>query len=97
GVENVDVSSIVSGHLRYRHLVGSVLKQIGWEDIDLKQVAQDEETLDLLGEEEKKEEGRKKGDSTNVGKKAAHLEQQVKQKNDQRKLRSRIRKMKIEN
>lgn len=31
GVENVDVSETVSGHLRYRYLVGAILAQIGFE------------------------------------------------------------------
>lgn len=87
GVENVDVGSFVSGHLRYQSLVGSILKQIGWEDIDLKHVAQDEEG------QEKKEEAC--NDSTDVKKQAANLEREVKRKNGRRKLESQIRKMKI--
>lgn len=56
GVENVDVSKIVSGHLRYQYLVGTILQKIGWEDIDLGEVREEEETLALLEETEKKEE-----------------------------------------
>jgi len=48
GVENCDVSGVVSGHLRYQYMVGSILKKIGWEDIDLEQIAREEETLKLL-------------------------------------------------
>jgi hypothetical protein len=55
GVQNVDVSSMVSGHLRYQYLVGSILEKIGWEDLDLDVVAQEEETLRLLEETEGKE------------------------------------------
>lgn len=62
GVQNVDVSSIVSGHLRYQYLVGSILEQIGWEDIDVDEVSREEETLALLVEEEEKDEKSKKDD-----------------------------------
>jgi hypothetical protein len=78
GVENVNVSELISGHLRYQYLVGSVLQKIGWEDIDLDEVAQEEETLSLLEEEEKKERDQKKGDEN-----ADNLEKEVKKKTDQ--------------
>ncbi|KAF5018444.1 hypothetical protein F66182_9573 [Fusarium sp. NRRL 66182] len=35
GVENHNVSDLVSGHLRYSTLVGKILKDINWEDLDL--------------------------------------------------------------
>ncbi|PCD41798.1 hypothetical protein AU210_004342 [Fusarium oxysporum f. sp. radicis-cucumerinum] len=35
GVENHDVSNLVNGHLRYSTLVGKILKDIHWEDLDL--------------------------------------------------------------
>ena len=53
-VENVDVSETVSGHLRYRYLVGSILKKIGFEDIDVKAVKEEEEALRKMDEEEKR-------------------------------------------
>ncbi|KAG7008160.1 hypothetical protein G7Y79_00007g022850 [Physcia stellaris] len=52
GVENVDVSETVSGHLRYRYLVGAILAQIGFEDLDLEQVEKERETLKKMDEEE---------------------------------------------
>ena len=52
GIENVDVTQSVSGHLRYRFMVGSILKKIGFEDIDLKQVTKEEEELKKMDEEE---------------------------------------------
>jgi hypothetical protein len=55
GVENFNFSELVSGHLRYRHLVGTILQKIGWEDINLDEVAQEEHTLSLLEEEENTE------------------------------------------
>ena len=51
-VENVDVSESVSGHLRYRYLVGSILKKIGFEDIEMEAVAQEEEALKKMDVEE---------------------------------------------
>ncbi|KAL8768160.1 MAG: hypothetical protein Q9209_005551 [Squamulea sp. 1 TL-2023] len=52
GVMNVDVSETVSGHLRYRYLVGSILKTIGFEDVDLKAVEKEAEKLKKMDEEE---------------------------------------------
>ncbi|KAL8655734.1 MAG: hypothetical protein Q9210_000715 [Variospora velana] len=52
GVENVDVSGTVSGHLRYRYLVGAVLKKIGFEGVDLKAVEEEAAALKRMDEEE---------------------------------------------
>ncbi|KAL8961893.1 MAG: hypothetical protein Q9193_001620 [Seirophora villosa] len=52
GVENVDVSGTVSGHLRYRYLVGAVLKKIGFEGVDLKAVEEEAAALKKMDEEE---------------------------------------------
>ncbi|KAM0494375.1 hypothetical protein ACHAP8_008736 [Fusarium lateritium] len=35
GVENHNVSNLANGHLRYSHIVGKILKDIHWEDLDL--------------------------------------------------------------
>ncbi|KAL9045191.1 MAG: hypothetical protein Q9214_001734 [Letrouitia sp. 1 TL-2023] len=51
-VENVDVSETVSGHLRYRYLVGAILKKIGFGDLNLKAVEEEEEALKKMDEEE---------------------------------------------
>ncbi|KAL8852129.1 MAG: hypothetical protein Q9221_002952 [Calogaya cf. arnoldii] len=51
-VMNVDVSETVSGHLRYRYLVGSILKTIGFEDVDLKAVEAEAAKLKKMDEEE---------------------------------------------
>lgn len=53
GVENIDVSEMVSGHLRYQYLVGSILEKIGWEDIDRGEVAKEEETLALIDQKDR--------------------------------------------
>jgi hypothetical protein len=80
GIENVDVSDKVSGHLRYQYLVGSILKHINWEDLDLEQVAKDEETLMLL--EEKNREREKKRDAVELNTEYARMEKQVKDMNE---------------
>ena len=53
-VENVDVSETVSGHLRYRYLVGAILSQIGFEDLDPEAVEREQEALKQMDEEEEK-------------------------------------------
>ena len=88
GVENVDVSETVSGHLRYRYLVGSILKRIGFEDIELEEVEKEEAALRAIVEEEEKKnkrkeekEGRKEGDeSEDAEKEAENMEKQVEKK-----------------
>lgn len=55
GVENVDVSEDVSGHLRYRYLIGTILQKIGFEDIDRGEVAKEAEAFKIMVEEEKKQ------------------------------------------
>lgn len=54
GVENVDASEDVDGHLRYRFLVGGILKKIGFEDVDMQAVEEEQEALKKMIEEEKK-------------------------------------------
>lgn len=54
GVENVDASEDVDGHLRYRFLVGGILKKIGFEDVDMEAVAEEQEALKKMIKEEKK-------------------------------------------
>ena len=53
-VENVDVSQTVDGHLRYRYLTGSILKQIGFEDVELVAVGKEEASYKRMLEDEKK-------------------------------------------
>ncbi|PZD36852.1 DUF726 domain containing protein [Pyrenophora tritici-repentis] len=38
GVQNVDVSELVDGHLQYRFITGSILRKIGFEDVDVEEV-----------------------------------------------------------
>ncbi|KAH8811517.1 hypothetical protein F5884DRAFT_782414 [Xylogone sp. PMI_703] len=83
GVESVDVSDLVSGHRRYQFMVGSILKRIDFEDIDLKEVAEEEETVALMDEAEKKEDEEKQKSGGDVDDEDVDkMEQQVKHKTD---------------
>ena len=55
GIENVDVSAAVSGHLRYRHLVGRILRTVGFEDLDLEAVQREEEAFQKMLKEEEEQ------------------------------------------
>jgi len=81
GIENINVSKMVSGHLRYQYLVGSILEKIGFEDIDMAEVEREEETLALLEEQEKKDEEKGNGD-LDPEKEAAQMEKDVKEQTD---------------
>ncbi|KAK3387697.1 hypothetical protein B0H63DRAFT_559171 [Podospora didyma] len=72
GVENVDITTELSSHWRYRYLTGSVLKHVGWEDIDPVQVARDEEALALA--EHKNMERDRMREAIEIGKEATELE-----------------------
>lgn len=82
GVENVNVTDIVSGHLRYQYLCGTILERIGFEDIDIEEVAKEQETIALLDEEEKKERKKKEGKEIDPAKEAEEMEKEVKHKTE---------------
>ncbi|OJD31804.1 uncharacterized protein BKCO1_4400065 [Diplodia corticola] len=86
GVENVDVSDMVSGHTRYRYLAGRILKKIGFEDVDLVEVEREEQEMRKAEEEEKKEaKGQKKedGEGKDADEEAKALEKEVETKSQQ--------------
>ncbi|KAM0165012.1 hypothetical protein ACHAPG_000261 [Botrytis cinerea] len=84
GIENVNVSEMVSGHLRYQYLVGTILEKIGWEDIDMEEVAKEEETLELLDEREKREgEEIERKKNVDLDGEARKLESEVSRKNEE--------------
>ena len=89
GVENVDVSDLVTGHTSYRFLTGTILQKVGFEDVDQDEL--EREVKALKAEEakqeqaretsEKKEETQKDADSSSSDKKSSEKdvsEQQVK-------------------
>ncbi|KAK4903223.1 hypothetical protein LTR27_000151 [Elasticomyces elasticus] len=53
GIENIDVSDMVSGHTQYRFLTGTILKKIGFEDVDGRELEREQA---VRKEEEAKEE-----------------------------------------
>ena len=55
GVENLDVSLLVSGHGKYRYVIGEILSRIGFADLDEEAVAQQREALRVMEEEEERE------------------------------------------
>lgn len=51
GVENVDMSETVKGHLQYPYMVGNILAKVGWIDIDEEMLLLEEKTLDQMERE----------------------------------------------
>ena len=66
GVENFNMSEQVAGHLKYMHMTGPILKEVGWTDIDedvlkrqemlVQQMNEDEKALEEKGEDPEKAE-----------------------------------------
>ncbi|PSN62714.1 DUF726-domain-containing protein [Corynespora cassiicola Philippines] len=56
GIENANMSKLVSGHDRYRYLVGSILAKIGFGELDFNKIAEQERALEMA--ERKKEQVR---------------------------------------
>ncbi|CAK1354140.1 unnamed protein product [Cercospora beticola] len=91
GVENFDVSSLVNGHTRYRFLTGPILQQIGFEDVDLEGLKEEQVGLKELDEKENKERAeneekeKTKGDSSKEvsDEYVQGLEKEVEKKNEQ--------------
>ncbi|PWY74386.1 DUF726-domain-containing protein [Aspergillus heteromorphus CBS 117.55] len=64
GVENLNASDLISGHLRYQYLIGRLLALIGLESIDIDEVAREEIALaakDETQEQERNENERRAG------------------------------------
>lgn len=55
GVENLDVSKLISGHLRYQYLLGRILNVIGLQGIDFYEVSQSEAELVALDQRQEQE------------------------------------------
>lgn len=84
GVENVDVSESVSGHLRYRHLIGHILQKIGFEGVSAEEVQKEEHALRKMDEDEAKEKDAKNADHKEGSEEeaAAKMEKEVQEKTD---------------
>ncbi|KAK3074843.1 hypothetical protein LTR53_002362 [Teratosphaeriaceae sp. CCFEE 6253] len=66
GVENVDVSEMITGHTSYRYLTGTILQKIGFEDVDGREL--EKEQAARKAQEAKDEEERKASEKTEQGK-----------------------------
>jgi hypothetical protein len=84
GVQNVDVSELVDGHLQYRYLTGSILRKIGFEDVDIEEVERAEAEMKKQQEEERKEREKNEGKAGgSEGEEKEKLESEVEKKNEQ--------------
>lgn len=88
GVENVDVTDMVSGHTKYRLLTGPILRKIGFEDVDLVELEKEEAALqeeEIREEQERKDnEEEAKADGAEVtDQHVQELEKEVEKKNEQ--------------
>ncbi|KAL8708763.1 MAG: hypothetical protein Q9220_006405 [cf. Caloplaca sp. 1 TL-2023] len=95
GVENVDVSETVTGHLRYRFLIGKILSQVGLQDLDKEEIKNEEAAYKkMLAEEEEQDYirqakeksqaylGKKDVSDQDAEKEAGNLEKEIEQKNE---------------
>jgi hypothetical protein len=63
GVENFDVSDLVSGHTKYRYVTGQILQRIGLEDVDEEEVEKEIAILHALESQETTEESSTQADA----------------------------------
>ena len=95
GVENVDVSETVSGHLRYRYLIGKILERIGLQNIDKSEIKVEEEAFNRMLEEEQEQDyirqakektqkylGKKEVSDKDADKEAGDMEKEIEKKNE---------------
>jgi hypothetical protein len=66
GIENVNMSELVSGHDRYRYLAGKILVNIGFGDVNFDKVAEQERALEVAERKKQRaKEQTKKAESEN--------------------------------
>lgn len=65
GIQNVDVTELVDGHLQYRFITGSILRKIGFEDVDIAEVEEAEQ--EMAKQKQREETERKKNESEATG------------------------------
>jgi hypothetical protein len=75
GIENVDMSKLVSGHDRYRYLAGKILVNIGFGDVNFDKVAEQERSLELA--ERKKQRAKEQSKKTEAEKALANANNPV--------------------
>lgn len=84
GIENVDVSDLVDGHTQYRFLVGTILRDLGIEDIDNEAVEQQMAKLRRQEKEVKEERERKKAEGKSAEEEADEMEKEVESKSKEK-------------
>ncbi|OQV05301.1 hypothetical protein CLAIMM_10067 isoform 1 [Cladophialophora immunda] len=67
GVENFDLSDRVSGHLKYMHMTGPILREIGWADLDEAVLRREEMLVRQIDQEEREVEEQQGNDPEKVG------------------------------
>ncbi|KAF7594087.1 hypothetical protein BBP40_010224 [Aspergillus hancockii] len=72
GVENLDASDIISGHLRYQFLVGRILHRVGLESIDAREVEREEAALAVKDQRQEQERIRNERRAGVQGNESAH-------------------------
>jgi hypothetical protein len=55
GIENLNVSEMISGHLRYQYLLGKILTLAGLQDLDASEIEREEAALDAEDKRQEKE------------------------------------------
>ncbi|KAK8183791.1 hypothetical protein BC567DRAFT_156396 [Phyllosticta citribraziliensis] len=95
GIENVNVSDMVSGHTAYRYLTGRILRKIGFEDVNLAEVEREEREMKEAEAKDAKEKEKKKGKNEDAEKEAAEIEEKARQKSKTGKMEHATEKMKL--
>lgn len=83
GVQNVDVSELVDGHLQYRFITGSILRKIGFEDVDVDEVERAEAELRKETKKVEEERRRNEGEKGEKGENEEELRAKADEKQQQ--------------
>ncbi|KAF1811392.1 DUF726-domain-containing protein [Eremomyces bilateralis CBS 781.70] len=84
GVENVDVSEMVSGHTAYRYLTGKILQRVGFEDISVAETEREEKELQEVRAREEAERQEKEKQSKPVDEIAEEEARDIERKAEQK-------------
>ncbi|KAH8705644.1 hypothetical protein BGW36DRAFT_367948 [Talaromyces proteolyticus] len=92
-VENVNVSETVNGHLRYQHLIGKILEDIGFEEIDEIQLSKEKDALraqDEAIEKERANNERKRENKLSTKEPAKQADRQISPEEQQKQVEKKI-------
>ncbi|KAB8254452.1 hypothetical protein BDV32DRAFT_15770 [Aspergillus pseudonomiae] len=97
GVENLDASDIISGHLRYQFLVGHILGKIGLESIDAREVEREEAALAAKDQRQEQERIRNERRAGVQGSDSAHQKLESGElKDEENRLQKQVEERKLE-